>query len=364
MKDVYYEQIKKKREEIFKERQNLQIEKDSWEKLFSEQKARLEQEIEFFKQYNQNHEKKILDEKEEEKISKIRDNYKNKEIKSKIEELKSLYDKKLHKFTNQKKNFETEKENFEKYKNDATNNLEIKKIEIEQNNLELLKQNSEINKRYNDLKIKEMYLKDKYEDFLRIKNIVENKEKINIKYERDLQLAAERISKYTDEINDKENYIEKEKVELLKKNNEVQERQKIIENEKMNLEQEKAELNLKYQYLKTFSYNSPNVKYDNDVNIYNMKTSIENNNNINLNNNYDKDIQFNNNDNYNYDKNMINFGIYNNFNANKYICAVKDRIENGQRLYDNKYKKKGSKLDIAKERVYINKCNGAFSGIK
>ena len=51
MKDIYSEQIKKKRNEILEERQNFQNQKDSWEKHFSEQKMRLEKIIEILKEY-------------------------------------------------------------------------------------------------------------------------------------------------------------------------------------------------------------------------------------------------------------------------------------------------------------------------
>ena len=358
MNDIYFEQIKKKRNEIYQERQNFQIQKECWEKSFSEQKIRLEQAIDFFKKYNQNHEQKVLASKEEEKMNQIKENYKNKDIKMQIDNLKSLYNIKLNKFSEKKKIFEEEKEKFEKYKTDTNNNIDIKKIEIEKNHLELLTINSEINKRNNDIRNKEMYLKDKYEDFLRIKNLVEIKEKLNAQYERDLKLAAERTVKYMNEINAKENLVEKEKAELLKQSNEVKERQKKIEVDKMDIEQEKAELNLRYQYLNTFSYKSPNIllnNIDKDMQINNLNNT---NNNINL-NEYDS---------YNltgYNSNNINMGKYNNkFNANRYIDAVKDRIENGKKIYYDNYKMNKNKLDIAEERQYIKKCNGAFNKIK
>ena len=352
MDDIYLEQIKKKKKELYKDRQNFQIQKECWEKSFSEQKMRLEQAINFFKEYNQIKEKKMIRLKEEEKKSQIKENYKNKDIKLQIDNLKSLYNIKLKKFTEAKKTFEDEKEKFEQFRADSNNNLDVKKIEIEKKNLELLQLNSEINQRKNEIKTKEMYLKDKYEDYQRIKNIVESKEKSNIQYERDLKLAAERIVKYTKEIIYKENYIEKEKAELLKKSNDVKEHQQQIENDKMDIEQEKAELNLRYKYLNTFTYKSPNLMFNNnDINI-NANYDFKNNHNLNDENN--EDVQL------NYIKN-IDMGKYNiKFNANRYINAVKDRIENGKRIYYDKYQVNENKLDIAKERQYIEKCNGGI----
>ena len=331
MDDIYLEQIKKKKKELYKDRQNFQIQKECWEKSFSEQKMRLEQAINFFKEYNQIKEKKMMQLKEEEKKSQIKENYKNKDIKLQIDNLKSLYNIKLKKFTEAKKTFEEEKEKFEQFRADSNNNLDVKKIEIEKKNLELLQLNSEINQRKNEIKTKEMYLKDKYEDYQRIKNIVESKEKSNIQYERDLKLAAERIVKYTKEIIYKENYIEKEKAELLKKSNDV---------------------NLRYKYLNTFTYKSPNLMFNN--NGINIKTNYDFKNNHNLNEENIEDVQL------NYIKN-IDMGQYNiKFNANRYINAVKDRIENGKRIYYDKYKVNENKLDIAKERQYIEKCNGGI----
>ena len=349
MNDIYKEQIKKKKEEIFQERQNFQKEKESWDQLFSEQKKRLEQVIELFKQYNQNKELKLLKLKEEEKISQLKENYKNKDIKFQINNLKNLYEAKLKVYTEKKNFFEKEKDEFEKYKEDINNNIEIKKLELEQKNLELIKLNSEINQRYNNIKNKEMYLKDKYEDYSRIKYIVESKEKNNIKNESDLKLAADRFNKYTDEIIKKENFIERENAFLLKKSEEVKEQQKILDEEKMNLEHEKTELNLRYQNLNSLSYQSPNMFILNN----NEQINMENNND---NNNYN-DIDFSEN---NYDRKYIDEGNFNNFNANRYIRSVKDRIENGKRIHFNSYQISGKKFDIAKERLYIKKCKGEF----
>ena len=353
MDNIYAEQIKKKRKEIYQERQNFQNQKDNWEKSFLEQKMRLEKIIEIFKEYNQNHEQKVLKLKESQKMNQLIQNYKNKDIKMQIENLKSLYNEKLTKFTDKKKILEEEKEKFEKYKTDVTNNIELKRIETEKNNLELLNLNSEINKRNNDLRNKEIYLKDKYEDYFRIKNFVEKKEKLNTQYERDLKLAAERIKKQMEDINDRENLFEIKKSELLKQSNTMNLIQKRIETEKMDVEQEKVELNLRYQNLNTFSYKIPNL--------------IINKNNLDLNfdNNSLKKTNSNEFDKINYegfiDETSINMAKYNNkFNANRYIKAVKDRIENGQRIYNDNYKIKENNFDIEQERQYIKKCNRIF----
>ena len=109
MNDIYKEQIKQKKDEIFKERQNFQKEKESWDQLFSEQKKRLEQVIELFKQYNQNKELKMLKLNEEEKISQLKENYKNKDIQFQINNLKNLYESKLKNYTDKKKNFRNRK---------------------------------------------------------------------------------------------------------------------------------------------------------------------------------------------------------------------------------------------------------------
>ena len=348
MNDIYKEQIKKKKEEIFKERQIFQKEKESWEQMFSEQKKRLEKLIEFFKQYNQNKELKMLKLKEEEKISQLQEDYKNKDIQFQINDLKNLYESKLKSYINKKEIFDKENEEFKKYKEDINNNIEIKKLEIEQKNIELIKLNSEINQRYNNNKNKEMYLKDKYEDYSRIKYIVETKEKNNIQNESDLKLAADRFNKYTDEIIQKENYIEKEKAFLLKKNEEVKEQQKIINEEKINLEHKKTELNLRYQNLNSLPFQSPNM-----IMLNNNNKQI----NMEINNIYNNDIDF---GETNYDKRFIDEGNFNNFNANRYIKAVKDRIENGKSINFSNYKMNGKKFDIVKEQLYIKKRKGEF----
>ena len=149
-------------------------------------------------------------------------------------------------------------------------------------------------------------------------------------------------------------------MKLMKKklSNEVKERQKKIEEDKMNIEHEKAELNLRYKYLNTFSYKSPNMLINNPDNNL-LINNFENTNNT---SNLGDNRQFNYTSNIN---NNIDMGKYNNtFNANRYIKAFKDRIENGNRIYNNNYRINENKLDIAKERLYIKKCNDAFKKAK
>lgn len=348
----YNDKIKQKRDEILKERQKFQKEKDSWEQLFIEEKTRLEKEIQLLQKYKEIQINKNIKTNEEQKLSELKDEYDCKDIKTEIENIKSLYNTKLSKIENQKKILEEEKEKFEKYKDDMNNNLEVKKMEIEQKKLELLKQNSEINQRYNDLRNKEVYLKDKYEDYQKIKAFVEAKEKQNYQNERDLKLAAARIQDNIIEINKKEDLLEKQKTDLLRKIREAKEQQKKIENDKMNVEHEKTELNLRYQYLNTFSYRSPDLNYLN--NNRNMSMPLINDNNDVTNNN----IGFNNmyND-YGRNSSEYNYNNYERFNADKYINNVKNRIENGKRIYYHEYRPNGGKLDIAKEREYISKNN-------
>lgn len=354
----YYEKLKQKKEKMMKERQNFEEEKESWKKLFIEEKTRLEKEIELLQNLKKNQLEKNIKSNEEKKLSQMKDEYYGKDIKAEVEKLKSLYNAKLSQFENKKNLLEEEKAKFEKFKSDMSNNLEIKKIEIEQKKFELLKQNSEISKRYNDIKTKEAYLNDKYDDYQRIKDIVEMKEKQNYQNEKDLTLAANRIQESIKELNMKENLIEQQKIDLLKKSKILQEQQKKIENNKMDIEHQKAELNLRYQKLSTFSYKSPNVTFfEQNRNNFTMPLENENNNlknGINIGNN-EKGF------------NTYNFGNenrggyinnYEKFDAEKYLNAVKNRIENGKKIYFNDYKPNGEKIDIAKEKEYIRKSKG------
>ena len=347
----YNDKIKQKKEELIKERQSFEKEKETWEALFIEEKNRLEKEIELLQKYKKNQIEKKIKINEEQKLSNLKDEYDCKDIKSEIENLKSIYNLKLSKITNEKKILEEEKEKFEKYKSDRNANLEIKKMEIEQNKLNLLKQNSEINKRYNDLRNKEAYLNDKYEDYQRIKNFVEMKENQNYQYEKDLKLAANRIQDNIKELNMKENLIEQQKTDLLKKSNFLKEQQKQLENDKLDIEQEKTELNLRYQYFDSFSYKTPNINYYQKSNINDNNDKI----NPNIYNTYEINEQGYNN--YNYMNDNVNSysNNYEKFNAEKYLNGVKNRIENGKKIYYINYKPSDDKLDIAKEREYIRK---------
>ena len=68
-------------------------------------------------------------------------------------------------------------------------------------------------------------------------------------------------------------------------------------------------------------------------------------------------IGFNMYNNYGRDSFEYNYNNYEKFNADKYINDVKNRIENGKRIYYHEYRPNGGKLDIAKEREYISKNN-------
>ena len=361
--------IKKQREEILKERQNFEQEKQSWNKLFLEQKSRLEKEIEIIQKFQKIQQAKNLKIREEQKLEEIKNDYDSKEIKAEIENIKSLYNIKLNQLENQKKILEEEKENFEKLKKDKNNSLQMSRMDIEQKKLELLKQNSEINKRYNDLRNKEYYLKEKYEDYRRIKDFVEMKENQNNKVERDLILASERIQQNIKEIEIRENLFEKERTDLLKKEYESNEQKKKLENDKLDLQQEEAEINLRYQNLSNFTYKNPNI---NNVEKYNLTVPFLNENN-NL-ENTDKNFNSYSGNKNNYMDNRLRYGDkiengsnyynknYEKFSAEKYLNALKDRIENGKRInypnlgaFDDK-----NKFDIAKEREYIRKSKEKF----
>ncbi len=231
--------IKKKKEEIIKERQNFEKEKESWEAYFNEEKERVEIEIALLQKFKEMQINRNLKENEEHKLSELKDEYDSKDIKTETENIKSLYNIKLSQFENKKKILEEEKEKFEKYKNDMNNNLEVKKMEIEQKKFELLKKNAEISSRMNDLKNKENYLNDKYEDYQRIKAFVESKEKHNHQYEKDLKLAAARIQDYITEINEKEKKIK----EL---NDEITSLKNIQKNIEKNHPKTDKELNIKF----------------------------------------------------------------------------------------------------------------------
>jgi hypothetical protein len=369
MKD-YNDKIKQKREEILRERQNFEKEKESYETMFKENKERLEKEIELLQKFKEIEINKNIKENEEHKLSELKDEYNSKEIKAEIERIKSLYNTKLTQIENKKKILEEEKEKFEKSKNDLNNNFEIKKMEIEQKKTELLKKNAEINERYNILKNKEMYLNDKYEDYQRIKAFVESKEKQNYQYEKDLELAAVRIQDYIKEIIEKEKKIKQKENDLLRIMHLENEQEKKIKNNINDIQQNETELNLRYQFLNTFSYRTPYI--NNNLDLYNNKNNSSRIPNIN-NNNYNTLINNNNLglntynvnnaketnglglNNFNIDNNEYNYNNYEKFNAEKYLKSFKERSERQKILYNRDYKPNGGHFDIAKEREYIAK---------
>ena len=347
--------IKIKKEQFIKDRESFEKEKESWEKLFTEEKAILEKEIELMQKYKKMRMEKNIKKNEEKKLSDIKNEYDMKDIQLEITNLKSLYDKKLSNLEYQKKLLEEEKAQFEKFKTDKSNNLEIKKMDLEQKKFELMKKSSEIEKRYNDIKYKEEYLKDKYDDYQRIKDFVEMKEKQNDQFEKDLIKTNKRIEKSMQEININENKIEKDKIDLLRIMHENQERKKVIENHLMDIEHRKAELNLRYKFLNTFSYKNPNENFfEKKQNYMTMPQGRlnENLNSIENKNEYDFNLNT-------FDYGKENGRTYNNnyeqFNADKYLKSVKNRIENGKRFFYEDYNPNDVKLDIANEKEYIRK---------
>ena len=341
----YIDKIKQTREEISKERLNFQKEKESWEKTFNEEKSRLELEIGLFQKFRKMKEEEDIHSREQQKLEEMKDEYDCKDIQNEIENIKASYEAKLESIKNRKKVLEDEKQSFEKYKTDMNNSLLASKMDIEQKKLELLKQNSEINKRYNDLRNKEVYINGKWNDYQKIKSLVETKEKQNLEYEKNLNLAASRMMKSLEEIKNKENLIQQKKTDYLKKNNEVKQLLQKLESDRMDIEHQKAEINLRYQNLNAFSYKNPNIYYE--------KSPINN-----------QDLSNNINNFTNYRANKIGFNTYNNifekFNANKYLESVKERIENGQRKYYPNDINDNSKLNIGEERSYILKNNQKY----
>jgi chromosome segregation ATPase len=345
----YIDKIKQSKEEILKERLAFQKEKEAWENSFNEEKSRLEKEIELFQKFKKMKEEEDIHSREQQKLEEMKDEYDCKDIQNEIENIKSQYEAKLEQIENKKKVLEDEKEVFEKYKTDMNNSMRSIKLDIEQKKIDLLKQNSEINKRYNDLRNKEVYINDKWNDYQKIKSIVETKEKQNFEYEKSLNLAASRMMKCLEEIKNQENLIEQKKTDYLKKMCEVKELQKKLEKDKMDIEQQKAEINLRYQNLITFTYKNPNVFYE--------KPPISQTENLNLKNiDNNQDLK-----NTNYRGfNTHNFNSFEKFNANKYLQSVKERIENGQKQYYPNDSYNNSKLNIGEERSYILKNNQKY----
>ena len=119
--------INYKKEQLIKEREKFEKEKESWEKIFTEEKARLEKEIELLQKYKNIQTEKKIQLNEQQKLSDLKNEYDIKDIKTEIDNLKSLYNTKLSNLDNQKKLLEQEKSEFEKFKTEKNNNLEIKK---------------------------------------------------------------------------------------------------------------------------------------------------------------------------------------------------------------------------------------------
>lgn len=353
----YIDKIKQREEEILKERMKFQKEKETWENTFNEEKSRLEKEIGLFQAFKKMKEEEDIRSKEQQKLEKMKDEYDCKDIQNEIENIKTLYETKLENVKNKKKVLEDQKEVFEKYKTDKNNSIRVSKLEIEQKKLDLLKQNSEINKRYNDLRTKEVYINDKWNDYQKIKSIVEAKEKRNSEYEKSLNLAASRILKYLDEIKNKENLIEQKNIEYLKKYNEAKELQNKLEKDKMDIDRQNDEINSRYQYLNNLTYKNPNVYYEKPP-----ISKTENLNFKNIDNNQDLNNNFSNYTNYRVNKQGFNpyNNIFEKFNANKYLQSVKERIENGQRQYFPNDNNNNSKINIGEERNYILKNNQKY----
>ena len=68
----YYEKLKQKKEKMMKERQNFEEEKESWKKLFIEEKTRLEKEIELLQNLKKNQLEKNIKSNEEKKLSQMK----------------------------------------------------------------------------------------------------------------------------------------------------------------------------------------------------------------------------------------------------------------------------------------------------
>jgi len=101
-------------EQVKNEKLNLIKEKEMWEKIFKEQNDRLDKEIELIQNIKKIKLSDNIESNELEKKKNLKCEYEQKDIKSEIENMKSLYNIKLSQLEIRKKNLEQEKNEFEK----------------------------------------------------------------------------------------------------------------------------------------------------------------------------------------------------------------------------------------------------------
>lgn len=337
--------IEERRERLNKEKQNLKFEKESWDKLYISDSARLQKEISLLTEIQKNILSNEIKQKELNSRNNLQVSNKLQEIKSEIENLKSLFESKNKEYQQKQKILNDEKENFEKFLIESKNNIEKNKAEIDQKNLNLLQKESELNMRYTNLKSKENYLNEKYNDYIKIKNITDVKENDNSKIESNLKHSALNLEKYMKEIIKNENLILIQKEKIYVDMQKVMQDKKEIEKQKMDIEQEKMELNLRMQYMNN-NMNVPNFNYNNEES---QKINLpENTNKSKLNN-------------YNFIDYTRNFSKNDKFNADKYLMEVKNRVANNTiRMMENYGYGYNGALDIAKEKEYISKNNDSL----
>jgi hypothetical protein len=237
----------KEREIVSNQRRDNELREIEKKRELQEERNRIEKEILRLQELQNSLKVLEFNAKEKYEREKLEIMQKHSEMKIELDTLKNDFHQKLNDLEYNKKIFEEEKKFFEKFKDEAIKNVELKKANLEERKKQMLEEEKEIKGRIKILQEKEYYLKEKFEEFERMRNDNEEMAKKTERDRRELTLAAKRLQDSILNLEEKNKIFESEREEIVRKYQELESERSILNTEKIKIEQSKAELRLRLQ---------------------------------------------------------------------------------------------------------------------
>jgi len=173
--------------------------------------------------------------------------HKLQQLKMDTDSLKNEYYQKLGDVEYQKKMINEEKLFFERYKDEAMKNIDLKRGNMEDMKKKFHEEEREMNARRKVLQEQDFYLKEKFEEFEKLKREIAGDQ---ARLEGDKKELLVNVAKFKEQLKsyeEKSLILEKEKEQIFKRYQDLESERVFISNEKLKIEQGKTELRLRMQ---------------------------------------------------------------------------------------------------------------------
>lgn len=370
--------LETEKEKINQLRKDFEIRELEKKKEIQEEKNRIEKEITKLQELQNSLKTIEYNSKEKYDREKYEMFHKQNELKKEHDEIKRDFNQRLRELENEKKILEEEKKFFEKYKEESIKSSEIKKFSFEERKNKYYEEEKEIKSRIKILQEKEYFLKEKFEEFERIRTDIYDEGKKLEKDRTELINAARRIEEGINQLDENKRLFEHEKSDFLRKFHECENEKAHLQKEKIKIEQIKAELNLRIQSidLMRMQYVTSNLSSENNYGIVsNTNNELKNASLVNFNKTLtkfnDQTLKINNLTQVgkNGRLNELNFiqsksSLGKSFNSDEYMQTIRmkmnDKINYCNNHQSDKYEMTDFNNFFIKEKEYLKKSNEDF----